>query len=64
MSDTPRTDALRAAIDNGKAVEAEMTCLAQTLERERDEARDVSFTLKLKCKMMQDALDDLDKLSK
>ena len=39
MSDTPETDALREAIDNGKAAESEMTSLAGKLERERDEAR-------------------------
>ena len=36
MSDTPETDALREAIDNGAATEAEMTSLAGKLERERD----------------------------
>lgn len=35
----PETDALREAIDNGAATEAEMTSLAGKLERERDEAR-------------------------
>lgn len=39
MSDTPETDALREAIDNGAATEAEMTSLAGKLEQERDEAR-------------------------
>jgi hypothetical protein len=39
MSDTPETDALREAIDNGAATEAEMTSLAGKLERERDELR-------------------------
>lgn len=34
MSDTPETDALREAIDNGAATEAEMTSLAGKLERE------------------------------
>ena len=33
------TDALREAIDNGKAAESEMTSLAGKLERERDKAR-------------------------
>lgn len=40
MSDTPETDALREAIDNGAAVEAEMTSLAIKLERERDKAQE------------------------
>ena len=40
MSDTPETDALREAIDNGKAAESEMTSLAGKLERERDELRE------------------------
>ena len=35
---TPETDALREAIDNGAATEAELTSLAGNLERERDEA--------------------------
>lgn len=39
MSNTPETDALREAIDNGAATEAEMTSLAGKLERERDQAR-------------------------
>jgi hypothetical protein len=39
MSDTPETDALREAIDNGKAAESEMTSLAGKLERECDKAR-------------------------
>lgn len=39
MSNTPETDALREAIDNGAAVEVEMTSLAMKLERERDEAK-------------------------
>jgi hypothetical protein len=37
MSETPQTDALREAIDNGAATEAEMTSLAGKLERERAE---------------------------
>jgi hypothetical protein len=41
-TDQPRTDALREAIDNGQAAEAEMTCLAGKLERERDEARNLA----------------------
>jgi predicted nucleic acid-binding Zn-ribbon protein len=32
VSDTPETDALREAIDNGRAAEAEMTSLAGKLE--------------------------------
>lgn len=40
MSDTPETDALREAIDNGAATEAEMTSLSGKFERERDEARE------------------------
>jgi hypothetical protein len=38
-SNTPKTDALREAIDNGSATEAEMTSLARQLEREHDEVR-------------------------
>lgn len=34
MSDTPETDSLREAIDNGAATEAEMTSLAGKLETE------------------------------
>lgn len=40
MSDTPETDALREAIDNGAATEAEMTSLAGKLERERNSLQD------------------------
>jgi hypothetical protein len=42
MSNAPETDALREAIDNGAATEAEMTSLASKLERERNEAREVA----------------------
>ena len=44
MNDTPETDALREAIDNGAATEAEMTSSAGKLERERDELRRMSVT--------------------
>jgi hypothetical protein len=57
MSDTPETDAncWREGTSEWAAAN-----FARKLERERDEARDLSAALQLKCNMMQAALDDWD----
>jgi hypothetical protein len=57
MSKTPETDAncWREGVSEWVAAN-----FARNLERERDEARDLSAALQLKCNMMQAALDDWD----
>jgi hypothetical protein len=57
MSDTPETDANGWRENVSEWVAANF---ARKLERERDEARDLSAALQLKCNMMQAALDDWD----
>jgi len=53
---TPETDALREAIDNGSAAEAEMTSLARQLECERDEARKLADSAMWEADRLRSAL--------